>query len=79
MSCSIVNGSTLSTKPVSTGVLQGCVLGSLIFLIYINDLNKSFYHFANDTNMPQSYNSLNNLSKSMNVTFNIYLKLHALI
>ena len=71
----MLKGSISSIKPVSTGVLQGSVLVPPFFLIYINDVNKcvkysSVYHFADDTNMLQSDNSLNNLSKRMNVNLN---------
>ena len=64
-------GSDSSFKPVSTLVPQGSVLGPLPFLVYINDLHKcvkysKVYHFADDTNMLQSDNSLKAVAKRMN-------------
>ena len=69
------NGSTSSIKPVSIGVPRGSALELLLFLIYINDLNKcvkysSLYQFVDDSSKIQSDSPLSNLSKRMNVDLN---------
>ena len=66
-----VNNSTSNTKEIPTGVPQGSALGPLLFLLYINDLHKSVkhsktYHFTDDTNIMQSNESLDVLSKNLN-------------
>ena len=50
-----VSDQTSENALIEFGIPQGSVLGPLLFLIYINDLNQAIifsrvHHFANDTN-----------------------------
>ena len=60
----IVNDTVSDRIEVTHGVLQGSVLGLLLFLIYINDLNEAIshsiiHHFADDTNILFSHEKIN--------------------
>ena len=66
-----INGSDSESKSISIGVPQGSILGPLLFLIYINDLNKCLtfstaYHFADDTNLLITNKSLKKINQYIN-------------
>ena len=51
-----INGYESGLAAINCGVSQGSVQGSLLFLLYINDLNQAIkfckiYRFADDTNL----------------------------
>ena len=59
------------TQAIQIGVPQDSVLECLLFLLYMNDLNKSIknlrtYHIADDTNILLSNESLEILAKKIN-------------
>ena len=67
----IIGNQVSTLNEISTGVLQGSLLGPLLFLIYRNDLPKyknysKTYHFTDDTSIIQSHSSLQILSKRIN-------------
>ena len=56
---------------INCGAPQGSVLGPLLFLLYINDLNQAIksckvHHFADDTNLLFLSNSIKKLNKQVN-------------
>ena len=61
----VLNGQVSAWTPVLTGVPQGSILGSLLSLIYINDLAKSKL-FADDTSIFFVVNDINVSADQMN-------------
>ena len=66
-----INGTSSKEYNIDHGVPQGSVLGPLLFLIYINDLNKSLkycsaVHFADDTALLHKNKSLEEMEKNVN-------------
>ena len=65
-----ISNSAYNTKEIITAIPQGSVLGSLLFLLYINDLQRSVKHsetdhFADDADVMQSNKFLDVLSKNL--------------
>ena len=51
---------------MSIGFPQGSVLGSLLFLVYLAIKYCKVYHFADDTNLLYTNNSIKKLNKMLN-------------
>ena len=69
--CVEVNGKQSSLQHINCGVPQGSVLGPLLFLLYINDINQSskvidFFLFADDTSIFCSHKNLKVLEETLN-------------
>ena len=67
----IVNDTVSDKIEVTHGVPQGSVLGPLLFLLYINDLNEAIshsiiHHSADDTNILFSHKCLKKIDKYIN-------------
>ena len=66
-----MSGQKSDNALIEFGVQQGSVLGPLLFLIYINDLNQGIefsrvHHFVDDTNLLLVVNSLKKINKHIN-------------
>ena len=66
-----LNGVSSTFLNISFGVPQGSILGPLLFLIYINDMNCAtnnsiVHHFADDTNLLYSHKDPKILQKQVN-------------
>ena len=69
--CWWLNGVHSNTLTSTLGIPQGSVLGPLLFLVYINDMSKviqhsEMHHFADDTNLLYSSNSMKKINRYIN-------------
>ena len=67
----LINNSTSNESSIKLGVPQGSILGSLLFLIYINDMHRSsslsqFIHFADDSTVLLKGKDINELTNRTN-------------
>ena len=66
-----INSFNSKLEHIHCGVSQGPILGPLLFLIYIDDLNCAIryclvHHFADDTNLLNYNNSVKRMNKQVN-------------
>ena len=71
-----INNERSEIQTIRYGVLQGSILGPLLFFIYINDLSRSIknskiHHFADDTNLLYASSSLKDINKKINFDLSI--------
>ena len=74
-----IQGCNSDTEQIKHGAPQGSVLGPLLFLLYINDLNtainySSVYQFADDTNLLNINTSPKQLQKQLNIDLKLLYK-----
>ena len=71
MQLTSIEGELSTETTITYGVPEGSVLGPLLFLMYINDLNEIIshcliHHFAGDTNIIICNKSLKKINKYIN-------------
>ena len=77
--CVSINGVLSEEAKIEYGVPQGSILGPLLFLIYINDLNKAIKnstvrHFADDTNLIIKNKSAKIVARDLNKDLRLLTK-----